>query len=116
MNMLWCTFNCGWLCEHFLLDSPPRLDRRWTENKTADALAGFEKYFEYLASEELDGRLDSIRPEDKLKKFKIDLPVNPILLLHDLGKHPDQERIEELFMPNVYGICTITFVVLRKQF
>ena len=81
--------------------------------KMADTLAGFEKYFEYLATGELDGRLDSIRPEDKLKKFKIDLPVEPILLLHDLGKHPDHERIEDLFMRNEYGICTIRFVVLR---
>jgi hypothetical protein len=79
----------------------------------ADALAGFEKYFEYLATGKLDGRLDSIRPEDKLERFGVVLPVNPILLLHGLGKHQDQKRIEELFMPNVHGICTITFVVLR---
>ena len=79
----------------------------------ANALAGFEKYFEYLATGELDGRLDSIRPEDKLTKFGVHLPINPFLLLHDLGMNPDQERIADLFKPNEYGICTITFVVLR---
>ena len=109
----WYTFNCGRLCEQFSLDSPPRLDRRQTEIKMVDALAGFEKYFEYLATGELDGHLDSIRPEDKLEKFGVVLPVNPILLLHNLGKHPDPERIEGLFKPNEYGTCTITFVVLR---
>ncbi len=79
----------------------------------AKALAGFEKYFEYLATGELDGRLDSIRPDDKLIKFGVHLPINPILLLHDLGKYPDHERIKDLFKRNEYGICTITFVVLR---
>ena len=79
----------------------------------ADALAGFEKYFEYLATGELDAHLDSIRPEDKLIKFGVVLPVNPILLLHNLGKHPDQDRIEGLFRLNDYGTCTVTFVVLR---
>ncbi len=79
----------------------------------ADALAGFEKYFEYLATGKLDAYLDSIRPEDKLIELGVDLPINPILLLHDLGKHPDQKRIEDLFKPNTYRMCTITFVVLR---
>ncbi|KAM6495491.1 hypothetical protein JOM56_008197 [Amanita muscaria] len=91
-------------------DSPPRLDRQQMEIKIADALSGFEKYFEYLATGKLDERLDSIRPKDKLLKFEVVLPIEPILLLHDLGKHPDQERIEDLFMPNEPGICTITFV------
>ena len=76
------------------------------------AFVGFKKYFENLASGELDGRLDSIRPEDKLIKSEVDLPIDPVLLLHNLGKHPDQERIEDLFKPNRDGICTITFVVL----
>ncbi|KAF8340069.1 hypothetical protein F5887DRAFT_919598 [Amanita rubescens] len=89
-------------------DSSPRIDRQQTEIKMAKALAGFEKYFEYLATGELDGRLDSIRPEDKLIKFGVHLPNNPILLLHDLGMHPDQERIKDLFKPNEHGICTIT--------
>jgi len=80
----------------------------------AAALTGFEKYIEYLATGELDGYLDSIRPEDKLAKFGVHLPHKPILLIHNLGKHPDQERIEDLFKPSSeYGICDTVFVVLR---
>lgn len=78
----------------------------------AEALAGFEKYFELLATGELDARLDSIRPEDKLTELGVGLPINPILLLHNLSKHLDQKRIQDLFEPNTDGICTITFVVL----
>ena len=78
----------------------------------AAALAGFEKYIEYLATGELDGRLDSIRPEDKLTKFRVHLPLEPNLLIHDLGKYPDQERIEDLFKPNIEDECDIMFVVL----
>ncbi|KAF8350099.1 hypothetical protein F5887DRAFT_1059292 [Amanita rubescens] len=89
-------------------DLSPRLDHQQTKIKIADALAGFEKYFEYLATGELDAHLDSIRPEDKLIELGVDLPISPILLLHDLGKHLDQKRIEDLFKPNAYRMCTIT--------
>ena len=78
----------------------------------AAAFAGFEEYIEYLATGKLDGYLDSIRPEDKLKMIGVDLPLNPILLIHDLGKHPNHERIKDLFKLEGYGTCGITFVVL----
>ncbi len=74
----------------------------------AKAFAGFEKYIEYLATGELDGHLDSIQPEDKLAKFRVYLNTRPILLIHDLGKHPDHERIKGLFIPDSY---TPVFVV-----
>ena len=74
----------------------------------AAALAGFEKYIEFLATGELNGHLDSIRPEDKLSKFGVHLPLNPTLLIHDLGKHTNQE-IKELFE---CGTRKIMFVVL----
>lgn len=89
-------------------NSPPRLTHQQTKTIMAEALAGFEKYFALLASGELDARLDSIRPEDKLTELGVGLPLNPILLLHDLGKHLDQKRIEDLFKPNTHGFCTIT--------
>ncbi|KAM6500713.1 hypothetical protein JOM56_003727 [Amanita muscaria] len=86
--------------------SPPRLTRQETETKMAAALAGFEKYIKSLAAGELDGYLDKIRP-DKLKELGVVLPPNPILLIHDLGKHTDQERIKDLFECDRDDICDI---------
>ncbi len=62
-----------------------------------DALAGFENYINYLATGKLDVYLDSIKSEDKLTGLGVDLPLEPNLLLHDLGKHQNQERIKNLF-------------------
>jgi len=64
----------------------------------AAALAGFEHYIEYLATGKLDEYLDSIRREDKVKVPGVHLPRDPILLIHDLGKNLDQERIRDLFI------------------
>ena len=61
------------------------------------SLIGFEKYFIALASGKLDGFLDSLRPGDIAAGLGVHLPCDPILLLHDLGKYPNQERIRELF-------------------
>jgi hypothetical protein len=57
----------------------------------AALVTDFEKYVEYLATGKLDGYLDSILREDKVTDLE---PLDPILLLHDLGKHLDQARIE----------------------
>ena len=43
----------------------------------------------------------------------VNLPIDPIVLLHNLGKHLVQKRIEDLIKLNTYGMCTITFVILR---
>jgi hypothetical protein len=87
-----------WPCEQFSLVSPLRLTLKETEANMAAALAGFENYMEYLATGKLDGYLDSIRREDKVTDLEVHLPLDPILLLHDLGKHLDQERVRELFI------------------
>ena len=64
----------------------------------AAVLAGFGPYIEYLATGKLDGYLDSIRHEDKVIVDGVYLPHDPILLIHDLGNHPDHERIRDLFI------------------
>lgn len=64
----------------------------------AIALVGFEDYIDYLAIGKLDGYIDSIRREDKITDLKVHLPLDPSLLLHDLGKYTDQERVKKLFM------------------
>jgi hypothetical protein len=63
----------------------------------AAALAGFEHYIEYLATGKLDGYFDSIRREDKVQVPGVHLPSDPVLLIHDLSKHLDQERIRNSF-------------------
>jgi hypothetical protein len=69
----------------------------------AAAFAGFETYIEYLASGKLDVYLDSIKREDKLTDLRVHLDTMPILLIHDLGKHPDHERIKGLFILDKYN-------------
>jgi hypothetical protein len=62
------------------------------------ALEDFGDYMEYLATGKLDGYLDSIRRENKVTDLDLGLPRNPILLIHELGRHQDPERIRELFV------------------
>jgi len=76
--------------------STPPLTLKETEANTATTLAGFEYYIEYLATGKLDRYLDSIQCEDKITDLKVHLPLDPILLLHDLGKHQDQKLIREM--------------------
>jgi hypothetical protein len=61
---------------------------------------GFEKYIRSLASGELDAFFDSLQPGNKAADLGVHLPHDPILLLHDLGKYPNCERIRELFSGN----------------
>jgi hypothetical protein len=74
----------------------------------ASSLEGFEKYIQCLATGKLDGFLDSIRHEDKDVDLEAvaSLPLDPILLLHDLGRYPDQERINELFTGDTMFVVT----------
>lgn len=67
------------------------------EAKLASSLEGFEKYIQCLATGKLDGFFDSIRREDKDIDLGVHLHFDPILLLHALGKYPNQERIDEMF-------------------
>ncbi|KAF8510678.1 hypothetical protein BU17DRAFT_97886 [Hysterangium stoloniferum] len=78
-------------------ESPRRLTEKETKATTAATIQEFDNYLKYLATGKLDGYLDSIRCEDKLTDLNVDLPLHPILLLHDLGKRPDKDRIKNLF-------------------
>ncbi|KAF8498457.1 hypothetical protein BU17DRAFT_72319 [Hysterangium stoloniferum] len=69
-----------------------------TKATMAAAIKDFENYIQYLAVGKLDGYLDSIRREDKFTDLDVKLPLDPILLLHDLGNHPDKVRIKKLFI------------------
>ncbi|KAF8512673.1 hypothetical protein BU17DRAFT_96067 [Hysterangium stoloniferum] len=78
-------------------ESPRRLTDNETKATMVPAIKDFENYIKYLAVGKLDGYLDSIRREDKVTDLEVTLPLDPILLLHDLGNHPDKVRIEQLF-------------------
>ncbi|KAF8521957.1 hypothetical protein BU17DRAFT_64682 [Hysterangium stoloniferum] len=79
-----------------------------TNATMAAAIKGFENYIKYLATGKLDGYLDSTRREDKLTDLEVKLPLNPILLLHDLGNHPDKGRIEKLFIRNTVHLFGVS--------
>ncbi|KAF8521967.1 hypothetical protein BU17DRAFT_64689 [Hysterangium stoloniferum] len=76
----------------------PRLTLEETERKIAAAFDDFEDYIEYVATGKLDRYFDSIQRHDKIIDLNVHLPLHPILLLHDLGKEVDTERIEKLFI------------------
>jgi hypothetical protein len=92
--------------ENFLSESPPRLNAKEKGSKIADAFEPFGQYIQYLAQGKLDGFLDSIRREDKVvPELNVTMPTDPILLLHNLGKDPETERIENLFVHNTVFVA-----------
>ena len=76
----------------------------------ASSLEGFEKYIQFLATGKLDVFMDSIRHEDKYVDLEdvASLPLDPNLLLHDLGGNPDQEKINKLFTG--YNVRGVTYI------
>jgi hypothetical protein len=74
------------------------------------ALEPFTQYITYLAEGKLDGYFNSIRPEDLVTDLRVKLPMQPMLLLHDLGKYTNREKIEHLF------VCDTVFVVFIPSF
>ncbi|KAF8516724.1 hypothetical protein BU17DRAFT_92559 [Hysterangium stoloniferum] len=78
------------------------------ERKTAAAFKDFENYIKYLAIGKLDGYLDSIQRHDKVTDLGVYLPLDPILLLHDLGRHVDNKRIEKLFIDDTVHLFGVS--------
>jgi len=97
---------CGWPCKELSSGSQPRLTPEETEDNMAAAFAGFQVYIEYLATGKLDGYLDSIRREDKVRIPGVVLPLDPILLLHRLGRNLDEKRIKELFIHDTVFVAS----------
>jgi len=78
------------------------------------ALKPFTQYMTYLAEGKLDVYFNSIQPEDLtlVTDLKMGLPALPMLLLHDLGRHSNKEKIDRLFIPNtVFVPCCVAFMV-----
>jgi len=76
----------------------------------ATALEPFNQYITYMTMGKLDGYFDSIRPEDLVTDLEVELPSQPMFLLHDLGK--DEESIKRLFCRDIVFVSfCIIFIV-----
>lgn len=62
------------------------------------ALKPFNKYITHLAEGKLDAYFDLTQPEDLHPELKF--ASHPMLLLHNLGKAVNDERVERLFVAN----------------
>jgi hypothetical protein len=72
------------------------------------ALKPFNEYIQWLAEGRLDGYLDSIHREDKIKVPIVFIPNDLSLLLHDIGKFPDEESIKKLFVNDTVFVAPYT--------
>ena len=80
-------FNCS-KPEPCWAGSPPRLKRNETQAKLAEVFEPYKDAIQSLAKGELDQYIQG------------PISTNPILLLHDLGRYPEMERIGKLFIPD----------------
>jgi hypothetical protein len=83
------------------------------EDRMKVAFKPFEQYMDFLADGSLDGYFNSIYPDGKTAVPGIMMSTDINLLLHELGQHVDQKRVETLFEPgttyvvwNLYCQCT----------
>ena len=76
------------------------------------ALKPFTQYITYLAEGGLDRYFDSTRREDFVTVLDVKLPTQPMLLLHDLGKSSNMERINDLFVTDTVFVsfCVVSMV------
>jgi hypothetical protein len=79
-----------------ILGSPECLKHDETLSAMAVAIEPFQEYIRDLAQGKFDAYLDSVWPKDKPKGWGF--IRNPILLLHGLGRYPDHQRINQLFV------------------
>jgi hypothetical protein len=87
--------------------TPKRQTKEKMETSMADAIKPFEQYIECLAQGKLDGYLDSNRRGDKVSVPNMTLATDPNLLLHDLGKQSNLERIKKLFVKDTVYVVSI---------
>ena len=91
-------------CERSSAVSPPRLSKADMQAKITLAFEPFKQYIGYLATGKLDGYLDSVDRKDKLTVPGLRMSTNPHLLLHDLSKYTDQERVGHLFQSGTTSV------------
>ena len=93
------------------LETPPRLLANKIEDAMLAAFEPFTKYITYLAEGKLDGYFDlSIQPEKLIIDLKVELPTQPMLLLHGLGENTNMEAINSLFIPDtVFVVFLVSF-------
>jgi hypothetical protein len=75
-----------------------------------DAFQPFEQYMDFLAQGTLDPYIDSICRTHKITVPEMTLSTEPNLLLHELGRRVNMERVERLFD------CGTTYVVWNTSY
>ena len=88
------SYNCS---VHVATESPLRLGQHRTELAMDTALMPFNQYITHLAEGKLDAYFDLTQPEDLDPELKF---ASHLMLLHNLGKAVNDERIKRLFVAN----------------
>lgn len=78
------------------------------------AFEPYEEYIQWLAEGRLDSYLDSVRVEDKISPPNICIPNDVSLLLHEVGKHPDEDRIKNLFIEDNMFVAAHPCIVVAN--
>src|SRR6266498_101597 len=88
------------LDSHFSTESP-LISQPEAVEAMASAFRPFIQYIQYLAEGKLDGYFNSTQQAEALvTDFKVKLPDWPMLLLHNLGNHPNDVRLTRVFESN----------------
>ena len=82
----------------------------------ARAFEPFTEYITYLAEGKFDGYFNSAQPEDLVTDLDLKLSFQPMLLLHDLGKSKNEERIKQLFIPDTVFVSFCIIFLVDDQF
>jgi hypothetical protein len=69
------------------------------------ALKPFTEYLTALAIGQLDIYFNSTKDVTLATNLGIKPRNGPMLLLHDLGKYPDDSRLTKLFIPDTVFVC-----------
>ncbi|KIL64994.1 hypothetical protein M378DRAFT_105538 [Amanita muscaria Koide BX008] len=88
--------------------TPPRLWADSIEDAMLAAFKPFTKYITYLAEGKLDGYFDSIQSEKLITDLKVELPTQPMLLLHGLGENTNMEAINSLFTSDTVHLFAVS--------
>ena len=78
------------------------------------ALKPFHQYIRCLAEGTLDCYFNSTPPVALIPDLQdVQFPKSNYLLLHDLGNHPDKDRLRALFKPGTVFVLSVVFMVER---
>ena len=103
--------------------SPPRMYKDELVPTMAKALDPFRRLMEDFAKGSLDAYFDSVSPKEKTQTLEAvewadylsKLSTDPNLLLHELGQHAYQTKLENLFLKKT-TVYVVSPVLLSTNF